>query len=154
MQRLVLGLGCAVWETRHPGQFPWKLSACFSPAPDAPAGNQSVDLPEALTFAHLALAMAESLARAAAPTFLFFFFTGAAGLAEVLWPLLTLAQRAFWAAPMRARAEADMRRFFRRPGAARSWAWAVPPIESSSLCRASTFSLIATALRSLAIVKL
>ena len=143
-------------ETRHPARFRWKPSAYFSPAPGGRAGNQSVDWPEALTFAHLALAMAESLARAAALTFRFFFFTEAAALAEALLALLALAQRALWAAPMRARAAADMRRFFLRPGTAGPWAAAPssPAMESSLLCNASIFSLIATTLRSSATVKL
>jgi hypothetical protein len=150
----VLCLGSGVRrDNTPPPQFLWKPSAFFSPAPGVPAGNQRVDLPEALTFAHLALATAESLARAAALTFRFFFFTGAAALAEAFLPLLTLAQRAFWAAPMRARAAADMRRFFRRPGPDGSGAAAAPAMDSSLLCQRSILSLIATTLRSSATVR-
>ena len=110
-----------------------------------------MDFPDALALAHLALAAAESLARAARLTLRFFFFAGAAALAA----FLALAQRALWAAPMRARAAADMwRLFFRRPLAAGSGTSATEPAtESNSLCRASICSLIATTLRSSATVK-
>jgi len=98
--------------------------------------------------------MAESLARAAALTFRFFFFTGAAALAVAFLPLLALAQRALWAAPMRARAAADMWRLFRRRGADGSGAAAPPAMDSSLPCQSSIFSLIATTLRSSATVRL
>lgn len=79
-----------------------------------------VVLPAALAFAHLALAAAEILARAAALNLRFGFPVGF--LAD-FWPL-TFAQRALWAAAILARAAALI--LFWRLGAA--LADAVPKI--------------------------
>ncbi len=94
--------------------------------------------PEALTLAHLALAIIERRFFPAALIFLVGLGAGAA------FAFFRLAHRAFRAAAILARTAADMVRFFETPPVARAaGAGAAPSTDLSSSCSASIRSLVA-----------
>jgi hypothetical protein len=111
----------------------------------------SIDWPLALALAQRALAAMASLALVASLTFRFALtaFSFFAALRGRPGPL-DLAQRLRWAAPMAARAAADIfrrRRLGAAPGSSSAGASA-PVIEASCAFNASIFSLMTTTLRS------
>ena len=110
----------------------------------------STVLPDALAFAHRALAIAANFARTAGLILRRFFRPSLDGPDAVFpWAACTRAQRALCAAAIRARAAADIVRFPLRAltGAATAAAPELPARLSSSASKASIFSLIAATFR-------